>query len=284
MSQPAETIVPGLVDPALQGDRVRNSAQLAWYLTRRDLLVRYRGSWLGVTWSLVTPAITLAIYALVFGVVLGGRFGDDVANPAEFSLVLFLGLILFWLVSDGIAGAPRVLLGHSTYVKKVVFPLHVLPCVAVGGAAFHTLVRLVVFVAAQWALLGAPPLTLLWMPLVLAPVLLLTLGLAWALAALGVFLRDLNEIMGVALTGLLFLSPVFYSIDRLPEALRAWVYLNPITIPVEQARRVAIGGRGTGARCDRLLQRCMPGDLRVGLRRLPPRAAWVCGCPLSRPS
>lgn len=243
MGQPVQTIVPGLVDPALRRHRLRNSLQLIWFLTRRDLIARYRGSLLGVAWSLVTPAITLAIYALVFGIVLGGRFGEDIADPAQFSLVLFLGLIVFWLISDGIASAPRVLQAHHSYVKKIVFPLHVLPCVAVGAAMFHTLLRIAVFLVAYWILRGPPPPTALWIPVVLAPLFLLTLGLAWALAGLGVYLRDLNEIMGVVLVGLLFLSPVFYSLDRLPEAVRWLVYLNPVTVPVEQIRRVAIWGQ-----------------------------------------
>ena len=233
----------GLLDPSARSHRARNVLQLVWFLTGRDLIVRYRGSVLGIFWSLVTPAATLAIYALVFGVLMEGRWGATETTPAEFTLLLFLGLIVFWLISESVAGAPRVIAGHPSYVKKVVFPLEVLPVIAVSTATFHTVVRFLVFVLAYRLIEGNLHATVLWAPVILAPAVLLCLGLSWALAAAGVFLRDLNEMIGVALTGLLFLSPVFYSADRLPESLRWALYLNPVTVPVEELRRVAIWGQ-----------------------------------------
>lgn len=212
-------------------------------LLAREILGRYRGSLLGLAWSLVTPLAMLAVYTFVFGFVFRGRWADGPPQaPLDFALTLFAGLIVFNLFAEVLGRAPGLIASQPNFVKKVVFPLELLPLVAVGAALFHALASLAVLVAAlAWR--GELTLWLLALPLVWAPFLLLLAGLAWFFAALGVFLRDLGQMMGMAITALLFLSPVFYPVSALPAWLQPWTYLNPLSVPIEATRAVLIFGR-----------------------------------------
>jgi homopolymeric O-antigen transport system permease protein len=216
-------------------------------LIRREIVGRYRGSLLGIIWSMLTPLLMLAVYTFVFGIVFRARWVEaGAAGPstAEFSIVLFSGLIVFQLFAEVINRAPTLVLANANYVKKVVFPLQILPVVALGSALFHAVVSAVVLFGFMLAVRGAiPPTALLW-PLVIAPFCLVILGLAWFLAALGVYYRDIGQFLGTLLTALMFLSPIFFPLSALPEWLRVWVTLNPVTLPVEQTRDVLIFGRG----------------------------------------
>lgn len=218
------------------------SRQLVYYLTRQRILLRYRGSMLGIVWSVLSPALTLAIFTFVFGVMLRPRWSPDTTNTTEFALLLYLGLCVFWFVSECVGEAPSLVTNHSPYVKKVVFPLEILPWVSVATALFHTTIRLAVFVAACAVLRVGLPWTLVVLPMIWLPLCLTTLAVCWMLAAAGAFLRDLSEIIALILTALLFMSPVFYPIDSLPETLRWVVMLNPISLPVTQLRDVAYFG------------------------------------------
>ncbi len=218
------------------------SRQIIFYLTRKRIVLRYRGSILGVLWALISPALTLAIYTVVFGILLRARWSPDETNTTEYALLLYLGLCVYWFVSDCVSEAPGLVLNHPNYVKKVVFPLEILPYVSVADALFHTVVRLVVFVVAVSILRGIPPWTILLLPLVWIPVCLWTLALCWLLAAAGVFLRDLREVITLVLVAMLFLSPVFYSLDQMPSVAGTVIRLNPIVIPVMQVRDVAYFG------------------------------------------
>lgn len=243
MAGPARAVgftVPGPLAPLTC---LRDSAQLVYYLTRRRIVTRYRGSYLGLAWFFASPAITLAIFTFVFGVLLQSRWDGQVTNTTEYALLLFLGLLVFWFVSECIGEAPGLILEHANYVKKVVFPIEVLPWVLIANALFNTAVRSVVFILAYVALVGLPPATILLLPFVWLPLSLATIGICWLLAALGVFLRDLREGVSLLLTAFLFLSPIFYSSESVPEAFRWLLRLNPITLPVEQARDLAFFGR-----------------------------------------
>lgn len=232
-------IVQSLFEPVT---RLIDSRQIVYYLTRKRIVLRYRGSLLGVFWALVSPALTLAIYTVVFGVLLRARWSTGETNTTEYALLLYLGLCVYWFVSDCVSEAPNLVLNHPNYVKKVIFPLEVLPYVSVADALFHTVIRLAVFVVAVSILRGLPPWTIVLLPLVWIPVCLWTLALCWILAAAGVFLRDLREVIALALIAMLFLSPVFYSLDQMPSVAIAVIRLNPIVIPVTQLRDVAYFG------------------------------------------
>ncbi len=214
-------------------------------LVRREIISRYRGSVLGILWSLLTPLLMLAVYTFMFGTVFKARWGGASANAStgEFAVILFAGLIIFQLFAEVINRAPTLILANSNYVKKVVFPLETLVPVALGSALFQVGVSLVVLFGFMLFVYGSIPLTALWLPIVLAPFCLMLLGLGWFLASLGVFVRDINQFLGTLVTAMMFLSPIFFPLSSLPKWLQGWLILNPLTLPVEQARNVLIFGK-----------------------------------------
>jgi len=161
----------------------------------------------------------------------------------EFSLILFIGMMIFNLFSECIRRSPGVVLAHSGYVKKIVFPLEVLPVVLLAVALFQFLLNLCVWLLFYAVFFQRPPLTALLLPLVILPLLLFTLGVSWILASLGTYLRDIGRWVGALVTALLFLSPIFYPVTALPERFQPLMYLNPLTQVIENARWVLIWGR-----------------------------------------
>jgi lipopolysaccharide transport system permease protein len=216
--------------------------QLLAQMVRREVAGRYRGSVLGLLWSFFNPVFMLAVYTFVFSVIFQAKWGGQSGSRTEFAIILFAGLIVFNLFAEIVTRSPGLILGHVNYVKKVVFPLEILPLVVTGSALFHALVSFVVLLIFQ-ALVMRVPGTVVLLPLVVAPMLLLVLGLAWFLAALGVYLRDIAQTVGIAVTALLFLSPIFFPAAAFPEAIRSYMFLNPLTLIIEQAREVLIWGR-----------------------------------------
>ncbi len=218
--------------------------QLIIQLTKRDVIGRYRGSFMGVMWSLFNPLFLLTIYSFVFSVVFNVRWGLDTGeSKAQFAVVLFAGMIVHSLFAETLNRAPRLILSNVSYVKKIVFPLEILPVAAIGAALFHMLVSVFVLLAAFVAMNGYLQWTIVFLPLVLLPLIVLTLGAAWGLASLGVFVRDIAHPIGMVMTALLFASPVFYPITALPEYIRPWLMLNPLTLIIEQTRSVLIFGQ-----------------------------------------
>ncbi|ARP96982.1 ABC transporter permease [Bordetella genomosp. 13] len=213
-------------------------------LVRREVVGRYRGSALGLLWSFFNPIFMLLVYTFVFSVVFKARWPGGTESRTEFALVLFAGLIVFNFFAECINRAPSLILSNVNYVKKVVFPLEILPCVAVGSALFHLLISLAVWLAFYLVFYGMPFSTALLFPVVVLPLVFMILGLSWFLAALGVYLRDVTQFIGILTTVLMFVSPVFYSPDVLPEQYRWFLHLSPLTMMVEQGRGVLFWGRG----------------------------------------
>jgi lipopolysaccharide transport system permease protein len=210
-------------------------------LVRRDLAARFRGSLLGALWTVLQPLLLLTVYGVVFGMVYHARWGSpDSPETAPFALVLFSGLAVFQLVADVLGRAPMAVLSQPSFVTKVVFPLEILPVVPVCSALIQAAINFALLLAALAATAGLPA-TALWLPLVLAPVAVLLLGLSWFLAALGVYVRDVAHVMNMVLTAALFLSPVFYPLSRLPRTFQQVLLFNPLTIPVEATRAALIG-------------------------------------------
>lgn len=216
---------------------------LIWEMIKREVIGRYRGSVLGILWSLFHPLLMLTIYTFVFSVVFRARWGEGEESKVEFALILFSGLIVFNLFAECINRAPSLVLGNVNYVKKVVFPLEILPWVTLGAALFHCTVSLAVLLVYYWIVAATLPWTVIFIPAVLAPLLLLTVGFSWFLASLGVFLRDVSQTIGVLTTVLMFLSPIFYPVAALPSRFQTILYLNPLTFIIEQMRAVTIFGR-----------------------------------------
>lgn len=219
-----------------------NNQHLLKKLIIRDVNTRYKGSILGVLWSLVTPLIMLAVYTFVFSVVFKARWHGGVGTQTEFALLLFSGLIIFNVFADCIARAPTLITSNPNFVKKVVFPVELLPVVVLGSALFQWIMGFIVWLLFHLIFFGYPPLTIFLLPLALLPLTLLTLGLTWFISALGVYIRDVNQITGVVTTVLLFLSPIFYSIDMLPESFQFVMKLNPLTNIIELSRDLIIWG------------------------------------------
>ena len=218
--------------------------QLILLMTKRDVIGRYKGSVLGLLWSFVNPIFLLTIYTLVFSVVFKARWGSgEPESRTQFAVLLFVGMIVHSLFSETLVRAPRIILANVNYVKKIVFPLEILPVVAMGASVFHTVVSVLVLAGALVLLNGFLPWTAVFLPLVLFPLIVFSLGIAWALASLGVFLRDVAQPIELAMTILLFASPVFYPVSALPEHVRPWLMLNPLTFIIEQARGVLIYGK-----------------------------------------
>ncbi len=209
----------------------------------RAIKRRYRLSAFGLLWTVIVPLATLGIYTFVFGFVLESRWdtsGD--AGTYGFGFYLFSGLIVFWALAEVMGQAPVAIVEHSNLVKRAVFPLEILPPVAVGNAIFHTFVNAGVLIVALAIIERHVPATALLLPIVLAPFVLLLIGFAWILAAVGVYFRDIVHIVGLVMTGALFISPVFYSIDRLSPTLQAFIFVNPITFIINQVRLVVLDG------------------------------------------
>lgn len=220
-----------------------SNRRLALRMVRRDVVGRYKGSALGIAWSFFNPIIMLLVYTFVFTVVFKARWGIQTeGGRSEFALQLFAGLIVHGILADMLVRGPGLILGNVSYVKKVVFPLAVLPLVPLGSALFHGAISLAVLVAAQLLLTGSMSATIWLAPVVLFPLITLTLGVGWLLASLGVYLRDIGQTMGMLATILLFMSPIFYPLSALPENLHPFILLNPLTFIIEQFRIVALMG------------------------------------------
>lgn len=214
--------------------------ELIQALIQREVIGRYRGSVLGIFWSFFHPMFMLAVYTFVFSVVFQARWGETDGSRAEFALVLFAGLIVFNFFAECINRAPVLILANTNYVKKVIFPLEILPWVAIGSALFHGLISLLVWLIFYMLLFGLPSIIALLLPIVALPLIFLTAGVSWFLAALGVYLRDVSQIITIFTTILMFLSPIFYPASALPEKARVFLLLNPLAPALEQIRGVLI--------------------------------------------
>ncbi|MDY7539943.1 ABC transporter permease [Undibacterium sp. RTI2.1] len=212
-------------------------------LCKRDLTSKYKGSMLGLIWSFLLPLMMLAIYAFVFGEVFKSRWGTapaptTLSEKLSFALILYVGLIVFNWLAECLSKSPTIILSNINYVKRVVFPLEVLPMIPVIVGAFHFLMSFTVF--ACFVLFSPLEITVYWlaMPLLLIPYLLCLAGITWFLASIGAYFRDLEQVIPALTSALMFLSPVFYSISALPEAFQSWLMMNPLTFIIEAMRNL----------------------------------------------
>ena len=210
---------------------------------RREVLGRYRGSVMGILWSFFNPLFMLLVFTFVFSVVFQARWGGGSGSKTEFAVVLFAGLMMFNLFSECINRAPSLILSNVIYVKKIVFPLEILPAVTLLSAAFHAAISLGVWFLAYILFFGMPHATVLLLPLIVLPFVMFIMGISWVLASLGVYLRDVSQVIGVITSVLMFLSPIFYPASALPENYRHLLYLNPLTPVIEMTRDVLYWGR-----------------------------------------
>lgn len=217
---------------------------LIMQMTRREVVGRYRGSIMGLAWSFFNPILMLAVYTFVFSVVFKAKWGMDAEESQySFAIALFVGMIVHGMFAEVLNRAPGLILSNANYVKKVIFPLEIFPVIGMGAALFHTLVSLGVLLAAILLVHGGLAWTAIFFPLVILPLLIATLGVAWFFASLGVFVRDVGQTVGIFTTVMMFISPVFYPISALPKEFQIWLMLNPLTFVIEQSRAVIIFGK-----------------------------------------
>jgi len=211
-------------------------------LTRRQIEERYRGSILGFSWILLTPLLLLCVYTFVFSVVLQAKWGGQADSSSGFALYLFSGLIVYNIFAESMNEAPDLMGANKIYIKQMLFPVEILPWVTLASALFRFAASFLLLAVFFCLMRGLPPLTVLALPLVLVPVLLLTVGGVWIFSSLGVFLRDLSQVVGLITTALLFLSPIFYSPENVPHNLRSVYDLNPFAVLLEAHRQLLFEG------------------------------------------
>jgi lipopolysaccharide transport system permease protein len=232
------------------------SASLLWYarsvLAHRDLIYRmvdreftqrFRGSLLGALWAILTPLLTALVYSFVFGTVFKARWGTAPQDSQNsFTVILLTGIIVHAIFAEALGRAPSIVLSNANYVKKVVFPLEILPVVAVCTALVNAVVGMAIVLLLNLILNHTIQPTIVLLPLVLFPYLLFITGLVLFLGATGVYVRDLSQIVGFLITVTLFMTPIFYPISAVPEAFQHVMWLNPLTFIVEQTRGVVLFG------------------------------------------
>lgn len=215
---------------------------LVWELTRREVLGRYRGASFGLLWSLISPFLLLCIYTFAFGTVMGGRWPEIENGETSFAIVLFAGLIVHGFLAECLIRAPELVVGNPNFVKRVIFPLEILPWPMVLSALFHSLMNVVVFLVLRVTMDGEFTWTFVLLPVVMLPLVVLALGMSWFLAALAVYFRDVRQVTGVLSMALLFLSSAMMPVGNVPQSYR-WVFVfNPLTFIIDQARAVLLWG------------------------------------------
>lgn len=221
-----------------------NSRRLIFYLARRKIETRYRGSIFGILWALLEPLAMLTIYTFVFSFVFRARWGGlPPGVHGEFAIFLFSGLTIYAVFSESVNESPSSILESTAYVKQLIFPTEVLAWVLVLAGLFRFSINSVLLVAFYRLTMGNLPVSAAFMPLVLLPVVLLALGVTWLLSSLGVFLRDVGQFVGLATTGLLFLSPIFYPASAIPERFQSIYFLNPFAGVLEMSKRSLFEGQ-----------------------------------------
>jgi lipopolysaccharide transport system permease protein len=208
-------------------------------LVRRDVLLRYRGAMFGVLWIFLSPLLMLAIFAFVFGHIFQARWPES-REGLPFWLILYCGLIVFNVFGETVSRASTAVRAYPAYVKKIIFPVDILPLVPLGSALVHASFNLLLLAAAlAWT--GNLTIGLLFFPLLLLPAVLLAVGAAWFLAAWGVFIKDMSQIVPLFVQMLLFLSPVFYPATAVPQGLTFLYNANPLGAVIEAVRAAAFG-------------------------------------------
>lgn len=218
---------------------------LASQMLRREVEGRYRGAWMGLAWSFIAPLFMLLIYTFVFSTIFRSRWPQSAwpESQAGFALIMFAGLSLFGLVQECLTKAHALVYSQPAYVKKVVFPLELLAWVQLGSGLVHLAIALVLLLVGQWLTNGSLPWTIILFPAAMLPLCLGLMGLMWLLAALGVYLRDIGQATGVLVGGLLFVSPVFYPVQAVPESVRWLLWINPLSYFIELGRDLLLWGR-----------------------------------------
>ncbi|KRG79498.1 sugar ABC transporter permease [Stenotrophomonas ginsengisoli] len=220
-----------------------SNRSLVYELTRREILGRYRGASFGMLWSLISPFLMLLVYTLAFGFIMKGRWPGSTGSTTDFALILFAGLTIHGFFAECFTRAPQLIISNTSYVKRVVFPLDILVWSMTFSALFHLAMNMVVLLLLYLCVKGGIHPTAVLLPLVVLPLVILTIGIGWITAALGVYLRDIGQIAGVIAAAMLFLSSAIIPVESVPDSYRIVFELNPLTFIINQVREVVVWGR-----------------------------------------
>jgi len=216
---------------------------LTMELSKREVLGRYRDASFGLLWSLISPFLMLMVYTFAFGSVMKARWPPADGGNHHFAIILFIGLIVHGFFSECFTRAPTLITSNVSYVKRVVFPLEVLPWQVILSALFHAVMNLVVFALLVITLEGSIDWTFFLVPLVFLPLIFICLGVSWLFSAIGVYLRDISQISGVLSTAMLFMSSALVPVKTLSPTYQAIFALNPLTFIIDQARQVTLSNQ-----------------------------------------
>ena len=232
------------LNPVKMARNLWHHRELLRQFTRREIEGRYKGSFLGLFWSFINPLVLLLIYTFIFGIVFKARWPNaKTGSLSEFAVTLFCGLTAFTIFSECIGRAPSLIIGVPSYVKKVVFPLEILPVSLLGSAIFHGLISLGILLVANLLIIGSFQWTIVLLPLVALPLIFLSLGFSWFLASLGIFIRDVGYTVALIVQVLFLMTPIFYPIENIPGSLQPIIRLNPLSSITENFRRVILWGQ-----------------------------------------
>lgn len=221
---------------------IRRNKNIILQFIKRETISRYKGSYLGFLWTILTPILMLLVYTFVFSEIFQAKWGSGSGNKLEFAIIVFCGLTTFNIFSEVIARSPSLVINNANYVKKVVFPLEVFPLIAVGTALVNASINYALLIVFYLIFMQSISWTILLLPLALVPMVIFSVGLSWFLSSLGVYLRDIGHVIGIAVQALMLLSPILYPIDVIPDEFQWFYQINPITYFVEDIRKVLVWG------------------------------------------
>lgn len=211
-------------------------------LAKREFSARYRGSFFGGTWSIIYPLLIVLIFWFVFGIVFKTRWGVQQVSDGDYIVIAMVGMIIHGLFVEVLGKSPSLVLAQPSYVKKVIFPLEILPITALLSALINAAIMFAIILAAAVLVRGALPWTVLLVPVVLLPFVIFLVGVALFFSSIGVYVRDLQQVVVLIGMAALFMAPIFYPLTTVPESYRWLLWLNPLTFIVEQTRGVALFG------------------------------------------
>ncbi len=233
-----------LFNPLIGIKIILENRDLLFQLVKRNIAARYKGSTLGLFWSLVQPLMMLTVYTFVFSVIFKARWGiDNSDSKTAFAIIMFCGMAVFNIFSESVTGSCSLITGNPNYVKKVIFPLEILPVAQVSAAAILGIIWFGLLLLGAVIFMKGLVWTMLLLPLVLIPLILLSCGLSFLAASLSVFFRDIQHLIGVIIQILFFMTPIFYPIQAIPEQYRWVMQINPLSSIVEQARTIFLYGK-----------------------------------------
>lgn len=230
-----------LLNPLKTVENIYKHWDLLKQLAKQHIIGRYKGSFLGGGWAFVSPLFMLAVYTFVFSIIFKARWRVNAVNSnTAFALILFCGLIIFNIFAESINLSSTIINNNANYVKKVVFPLEILPVNIIISSLFFGSIWFIILFIGIILFMHRICITTIALPLILFPFILITIGICWFVASLGVYLRDISHLVGLVLQVLFFMTPIFYSIEMVPQRFRFILFFNPLTTIIQQTRNAVL--------------------------------------------